>query len=188
MCRPSSRPGPCCSTGHNRKTDADDVHAVAVVAVHTKGLRVLPYDVGLEALRMLAHRRLRPSRQTGPLVPLTNPQFLFGIAGAHTLVVVALMLFGVIAATLLAHRLVDRGRIPGAADRVRHRRALANTMDRALHGNVQDGHVLLNLADIAIIVGLAVLAASYVRTKPSSIAWAAGDCDVSPTERARRWT
>jgi transposase len=44
-------------TGHNRKTDADDAHAVAVVAVRTTGLRVLSYDVELEALRMLADRR-----------------------------------------------------------------------------------------------------------------------------------
>ena len=32
-------------TGHNRKTDAHDAHAVAVVAVRTAGLRVLSYDV-----------------------------------------------------------------------------------------------------------------------------------------------
>ena len=44
-------------TGHNRKTDAHDAHAVAVVAVRTAGLRVLSYDVQLEALRMLADRR-----------------------------------------------------------------------------------------------------------------------------------
>jgi transposase len=31
-------------TGHNRKTDAHDAHAVAVVAVRTTGLRVLTYD------------------------------------------------------------------------------------------------------------------------------------------------
>jgi transposase len=44
-------------TGHNRKTDAHDAHAVAAVAVRTQGLRVLSYDVELEALRMLADRR-----------------------------------------------------------------------------------------------------------------------------------
>ena len=44
-------------TGHNRKTDAHDAHAVAVVAVRTPGLRVLSYDAELEALRLLADRR-----------------------------------------------------------------------------------------------------------------------------------
>ena len=44
-------------TGHNRKTDAHDAHAVAVVAVRTTGLRVLAYDDELEVLRMLVDRR-----------------------------------------------------------------------------------------------------------------------------------
>jgi hypothetical protein len=44
-------------TGRNRKTDAHDAHAVAVVAVRTSGLRVLGYDDELEALRMLVDRR-----------------------------------------------------------------------------------------------------------------------------------
>jgi transposase len=50
-------------TGHNRKTDAHDAHAVAVVAVRTPGLRVLSYDEELEALRMLADRREELTRQ-----------------------------------------------------------------------------------------------------------------------------
>jgi hypothetical protein len=49
-------------TGHNRKTDAHDAHAVAVVAVRTSGLRVLSYDVELEALRMLVDRRQELTR------------------------------------------------------------------------------------------------------------------------------
>ena len=49
--------------GHNRKNDAHDAHAVAVIAVRTEGLRVLSYDVGFEALRMLADRREELTRQ-----------------------------------------------------------------------------------------------------------------------------
>ena len=62
-------------TGHNRKTDAHDAHAVAVVAVRTAGLRVLSYDVELETLRMLADRReeltraSHPDRQPAPTPP-----------------------------------------------------------------------------------------------------------------------
>ena len=44
-------------TGHNRKTDAHDAHAVATVAVRTTTLRVLQLDGELEALRMLTDRR-----------------------------------------------------------------------------------------------------------------------------------
>jgi transposase len=44
-------------TGHNRKTDAHDAHAVAVVAVRTPNLRVLKIDGELEAMRLLTDRR-----------------------------------------------------------------------------------------------------------------------------------
>ncbi len=44
-------------TGHNRKTDAHDAHSIAMVAVRTKGLRVLQVDGELEAMRMLTDRR-----------------------------------------------------------------------------------------------------------------------------------
>jgi transposase len=50
-------------TDHNRKTDAHDAHAVAVVAVRTAGLRVLSHDEGLEAMRMLADRRAELAQQ-----------------------------------------------------------------------------------------------------------------------------
>src|SRR4051812_6643444 len=50
-------------TGHNRKTDAHDAHAVAAVAVRTKGLRVLSFDGELEALRMMTDRRAEVIRQ-----------------------------------------------------------------------------------------------------------------------------
>jgi transposase len=50
-------------TGHNRKTDAHDAHSIAMVAVRTRGLRVLQVDGELEALRMLVDRREALSRR-----------------------------------------------------------------------------------------------------------------------------
>ena len=44
-------------TGHNRKTDALDAHSIAMVAVRTRGLRVVAPDGELEALRMVTDRR-----------------------------------------------------------------------------------------------------------------------------------
>jgi transposase len=49
-------------TGHNRKTDAHDAHAVAVVAVRTRSLRVLSYDDQLGVLRMLVRWRAELTR------------------------------------------------------------------------------------------------------------------------------
>ena len=57
-CRRSSvGPGRLLDTGHNRKTDAHDAHAVAVVAVRTPGCGCWPTTCELEALRMLVDRR-----------------------------------------------------------------------------------------------------------------------------------
>jgi len=50
-------------TGHGRKTDAHDAHAVAVAAVRAKELRVLAPDGQLEALRMLVDHRDQLSNQ-----------------------------------------------------------------------------------------------------------------------------
>src|SRR4051812_27552235 len=50
-------------TGHNRKTDAHDAHAVAVVAVRTQSLRVLVEDGELEAMRLVVERREQLARQ-----------------------------------------------------------------------------------------------------------------------------
>ncbi len=61
-------------TGHNRKTDAHDAHAVAAVAVRTQGLRVLSYDGDLETLRMLADApQLRTVRVEAPSQVCANP-------------------------------------------------------------------------------------------------------------------
>jgi transposase len=44
-------------TGHARKTDATDAHAVAMAALHTPTLKVLAFDEDLVALRLLVDRR-----------------------------------------------------------------------------------------------------------------------------------
>ena len=56
-------------TGHNRKTDAHDAHAVAAVAVRTKGLRVLSYD---ERPRGVADADRPPRRADQPTVQTVN--------------------------------------------------------------------------------------------------------------------
>jgi len=50
-------------TGHGRKTDAHDAHAVAAAAVRAKELRVLAENPELESLRMVIDRRDELTRQ-----------------------------------------------------------------------------------------------------------------------------
>ena len=49
-------------TGHGRKTDATDAHAVVMVALRTRGLRQLVVDEELAVLQLLADRRDELSR------------------------------------------------------------------------------------------------------------------------------
>jgi transposase len=49
-------------TGHGRKTDATDAHAVVMVALRTRGLRQLIVDEELAVLGLLADRRDELSR------------------------------------------------------------------------------------------------------------------------------
>jgi transposase len=75
------------STGHGRKTDATDAHAIAVVAVRTPGLAQVAVDGELVALRLLADRRdelagartrtaNRLHRLLLELIPAGAPRFL----------------------------------------------------------------------------------------------------------------
>ena len=54
-------------TGQGRKTDAADAHAIVMVALRDKGLRVVTADPELAVLRMLRRpRRAVPRPQPGP--------------------------------------------------------------------------------------------------------------------------
>ncbi|MFC5178234.1 IS110 family transposase [Nocardioides taihuensis] len=44
-------------TGHARKTDATDAHAIAAIALRSPDLRVLSFDEELDALRLWVDRR-----------------------------------------------------------------------------------------------------------------------------------
>ena len=83
-------------TGHNRKTDAHDAHAVAVVAVRTGGLRVLSCDVELEALRMvvdhceeLTRRRVQSTTRLHRLLAELTPGMSKKDITAHAKAVLA---------------------------------------------------------------------------------------------------
>ena len=49
-------------TGEGRKTDADDAHAVVMVALRDRGLREVTIDADLQVLRLLCDRRDALSR------------------------------------------------------------------------------------------------------------------------------
>ena len=127
-------------------------------------LAVVVTDLGVKA----AVAALIPAGHSmGPVTSTSNPRFMLGVAGTDTAVMVALMVLGVAAASVVATRLLDRGRIPATAAGLAIGGAVANTIDRALHGAVTDfliiGPVVVNLADLAVLLGLICTAAALSR-------------------------
>jgi lipoprotein signal peptidase len=109
----------------------------------------------------------------GALMPTTNPRFMLGLAGAPHLVATTLMVLGVALAVHVAIRQLGRGNLPAPAAGLTIGGAVANTIDRAVNGAVTDflvlGPVVLNLADGAVIAGLAWSAATWTnRRRPST--------------------
>jgi hypothetical protein len=49
---------------------------------------------------------------SGPLMPVTNPEFLLGVAGTVATLMVLAMLAGIVAAALLATRLIQQHKSP----------------------------------------------------------------------------
>lgn len=114
----------------------------------------------------------------GLLHPVANPEFALGVASASTPVMVALMALGLAAAMAWGLREVSRGRAPAWAVGVLLGGALANLADRALLGAVRDflvlgGVVVVNLADVAVLAGLAACIAASRRAPCHEVAHSA---------------
>jgi lipoprotein signal peptidase len=136
-----------------------------LTAMTATGAAVTAVDL---TIKYLVVTWIPPRQQLGLLAPITNPEFTLGVAGGHPLVMVALMTLGVVAALAVVIPLVTRGRVPAWAAGLTIGGAVANTVDRALNGAVQDylvvGHVVLNLADAAVVIGMAITAYSLLPT------------------------
>jgi lipoprotein signal peptidase len=121
------------------------------------------------AIKFVVAASIPAGDQRGLLSPMTNPEFALGIAGAHHAIMVALMALGVAAAMAVAIPLVARGRVHAVAAGLTIGGALANTVDRAVNGAVQDylvvGHIVLNLADAAVVIGMATAGYTLLRTR-----------------------
>ncbi|MGH3455621.1 MAG: signal peptidase II [Nocardioidaceae bacterium] len=100
-----------------------------------------------------------PGQQLGPLMPLTNRRFMLGVAGALPIAMTALMTAGVMPGSSWPERWC---RMSPTAAGLMIGGAAANTVDPGGHGAAQDylliGHVVVNLADMAVVTGLILTA------------------------------
>ena len=95
----------------------------------------------------------------GPIVPVRNPDFSLGIASASSPIELGMMVTGVVAAWLYLTPRVRDARISGWVAGLVVGGAMSNLIDRAVTGAVHDflatPWIVFNVADIAVLVGVA---------------------------------
>lgn len=92
------------------------------------------------------------------VVPVTNPRFSLGLAGASTPVMALVSAVGIVVLGGYTTRRALHGHCPLWVPGVMVGGALSNLADRLVLGSVRDflavQSVVLNLADVAVVVGL----------------------------------
>ena len=135
---------------------------------------VIVFIVGLVSAadlgsKELVSRTVSAGDRAGPLHPVSNEEFSLGIARTDPTLMVVLMLVGIIAGATWLLRLVRDRRVSSLAAGLALGGAIANTGDRMLNGAVRDylllGPVVINPADIAVVVGLILATYRYRRTR-----------------------
>jgi lipoprotein signal peptidase len=103
----------------------------------------------------------------GPLLPLHNPGLSLGLVDSGRWLETGVMALGVLLAAALLLPRVHRGKLPALPTALLLGGAVSNLLDRAVTGSVRDflpvGPVVLNVADVAVLAGVVVLAAATVR-------------------------
>jgi len=143
------------------------MHARRLRQLVTVTIAVIVIDLASKLAAVVAN-----GRRHGAIVPAHNPKLSLGIAGASAPIEVGLMLLGVMMVTPLLLLQLRRGRLPGWIAGLVIGGAAANLLDRAATGAVHDflatPWVLLNVADIAVFVGVIGTAFMSLRREDSA--------------------
>jgi lipoprotein signal peptidase len=106
----------------------------------------------------LAAELLSHGQRHGPLVPLRNPRFSLGLAATTRPLMLLAMAAGIALVAAYGVRATGRSTLLGWIPTLVLGGALSNLLDRLLLGAVRDflaiGHLVINLADLAIVAGV----------------------------------
>ena len=110
-----------------------------------------------QASKLVAELLARGQRH-GPLVPLRNPGFSLGLAATTRPLMLLAMAAGIARVAGYGLCAAGRGGLPGWIPALVVGGAASNLLDRLLLGAVRDflavGHLVVNLADLAVLAGL----------------------------------
>ena len=133
--------------------------AVRRIAIGTAAI------IAIDLTTKLAAATLAAGQRSGPIVPVQNPEFSLGTARGPVLIMILLAAAGIALAAHYTLRPALRGELPSWIPVLLVGGALANLIDRAAFGAVHDflatPWIILNLADIAVVAGLAGLATHH---------------------------
>jgi lipoprotein signal peptidase len=114
--------------------------------------------VGLDQATKLAATLAAAGQTSGLVVPVHNPRFSLGLAGAPLPVMALLMAVGILAAGGYSLHAVHRGRLLTWVPGLLVGGASSNLLDRLLLGSVRDflatPWVVINLADLAVLAAV----------------------------------
>jgi lipoprotein signal peptidase len=106
----------------------------------------------------LAADLLADGQRYGVLVPLRNPRFSLGLATTTRPLMLLAMAAGIALVAGYGVRAAGRGGLPGWIPALVVGGAVSNLADRLLLGAVRDfvaiGHLVVNLADLAVLAGV----------------------------------
>jgi lipoprotein signal peptidase len=128
-------------------------------AVRRRSIALAASVVLADQATKLAADLLSGGQRHGPLVPVRNPRFSLGLAATTRPLMVLAMAAGI--ALVAAHgvRATGRNAVPGWIPALVIGGSLSNLLDRLLLGAVRDflaiGHLVINLADLAVLAGVA---------------------------------
>ena len=126
--------------------------------------------VGLDQVTKLAATLAAAGQTSGLVVPVHNPRFSLGLAGAPLPIMALLMAAGILAAGGYSLCAAHRGRLPVWVPGLLVGGASSNLLDRLLLGSVRDflatPWAVVNLADLAVLAAVIGSILAYLTRRP----------------------
>jgi lipoprotein signal peptidase len=126
--------------------------------------------VGLDQATKLTATLAAPGQTNGLVVPVHNPRFSLGLAGAPLPIMALLMAVGILAAGAYSLHAAHRGRLPSWVPGLLVGGASSNLLDRLLLGAVRDflatPWAVINLADLAVLAAVTGSILAYLTRQP----------------------
>jgi signal peptidase II len=120
----------------------------------------------------LAAEWLSGGQRHGPLVPLRNPGFSLALAATSRPLMLLAMAAGIALVAAYGVRATAHSALPGWIPALVIAGAISNLLDRLLLGAVRDylaiGHLVINLADLAVLTGVLIYGLTRLARPPAT--------------------